>query len=63
MPHSTDLPQSDARIGVMNGWQTTIRVDVNVRLALNIRHKNKLGLIWELELLEKDENFGWVWAL
>ena len=50
------FPQSDARVGVFNGGNTSIGVGLCEWLLLHVAHLNKLGCVWNAELFENDDN-------
>ena len=47
----------------MDRWQTAVRINVCVRLLLDIFHLHEFRLKRESKLIEKDQNLGRIWAL
>lgn len=48
----TRLPERDASVRVLDGGDTTVRVDANVRLRLYFRHIQIFMIVWDAELLK-----------
>ena len=41
-------------------WHSTIGIDRLVGGLLEISHLDYMRLVWEIKLLEDDQNFGWI---
>ena len=57
LDNGTGLPQSNAGIGVVDGWQPTVGINGDVLGLLDIRERNSVDLIWKAEFLQEDGDF------
>lgn len=58
-----NLEELEAGVGILNAWDTTIRVDRDERFLFDLTKVQELALIWDAELFEDDGHTPWVWTL
>ena len=58
----TRLPQVDASVGVLDGGDTAVGVDLLERLLLHLGELEELGFVWDVEFLEDGDHLPGVGA-
>lgn len=63
MVGQTHLSDSEASVWVLDGWNTTVGVDAEVWLLLELSEGSDLVGVRNTKLLKEDGDLPWVWAL
>lgn len=54
---ATYLPQRDTCVGILDGRQAAVRVELHVRLAFGIRKLERFPVVRQIHFLEDDADF------